>query len=179
MMKKLLYIAFGLSVVIAGFFAFHYIAQDAGFVVPNDNASLPPSGLILGNIQNTQLSADVTLRDCETVFAEGIYVTYGCQADINEIFSGETQTTITYHHTLEGNSETFSGAEYNGVRRLISVDEFEPGIWSDPDVAYSFDYSDGLAEIFRDAARDLSGIKNARNVPKCSEVSDPMVQCAE
>lgn len=117
---------------------------------------IPPLELIVANKKNTDLSAEITLNNCVDLVKKETYITYSCDALINEIFVNNTDKNLKNWDTVNYRKfreiyNWFESSSMNNKKKLVSVD-FKNLEWKkfiiEPDVAFWFDYSDELKELY-------------------------------
>lgn len=122
-----------------------------------NDQNLPPLELIKANKISTDLSAEINLSNCKDIEKLETYLIYSCDATINEIFTKNTDKEIKIWDILKyrkfrENYDNFKSEDMNNKKKLVSVkfDTFEnENFIIEPDVAFGFDYSDELNELFK------------------------------
>lgn len=113
-----------------------------------DDEQGPPLELVLANLEETDVTVALTVTDARVVEEAGVYVTWGIEAEVVEVYKGDVSAGegIEYRRTIErGTAEPRVGTRY-----IVSFVR-EEGELVIPDVGYHFSYSSALDEALTEA----------------------------
>ena len=115
------------------------------FSYPDKNINLPPKELVKSNIDGTDVTVALQIKDVSEEIADEIYVSYGIKAKVINSYKGayETNDEIEFNMVIEKDFK----APQEGAKYIMSF-EYRDGKLLIPDVAYGFIYSQELNDIY-------------------------------
>jgi hypothetical protein len=126
--------------------------------VKNDNkinsveseSSLPPQELVDNNIENTDVSIAFEVTESSNSNIDGIYITYILKGTVFKSYKGDIQIgeEVIFYKTIEYLDEFENINPFEGKKMIASFNYSENGQLLIPDVAYDFNYSNELNEMY-------------------------------
>lgn len=120
----------------------------------NERTNLPPQELIANNMKSTDASLYLTVINSNKVNEEGILKTYDIEAKVDEVFKGDVGVGTQIHiiKTVEDDSNIYKKND----KILGSFNMKENNIYTIPDMAFDFPYSDKLYDIFKSTSVEVA-----------------------